>query len=367
MYVCGELLELPTPAVVVDLDVVENNIKEMLRKCTISGISHRPHIKTHRSSYLAGLQIAAGCVGITAAKLGEAEVMADNGIKDILIAYPLIGDEKWERLLRLSKRVKVTSIVNSIVGARGLSWYFEKNNSVLEVLIEIDGGTRRGGLAPLLPTLQFAESIRNLPGIRITGLLYYGGMIYQARNEEELTKLTEKEREDLVKTAQLLKRAGFSMDILSCGSSYSGKRSELLGGITEIRSGHYIFNDCSQLAIGLATPKDCALSILSTVVAKSGNQEAICDVGTKNLTSDTCLNRSGYGMVRNNENAEIYGLNEEHAFLRQREGNPPEIGDRIAIIPNHACVITNLADKVYGIRNGKLDRIINIDARGKST
>ena len=206
------------------------------------------------------------------------------------------------------------------------------------------------------------------PGSRLVfqGLMYYGGLIYDSRTIDEVKEACKKERDELVNTAKLLKQHGFSMEILSAGSSFSGKFPELLEGITEIRSGHYIFNDCGQLDIGLAKPEDCALIVTSTVVAKPDSHVVICDVGTKSLTSDTCHHRPGYGYIVEYPDLEIYSLNEEHAFIRSTEQNPLKVGDKISIIPNHACVVTNLAEKIYGFRNGKLDRMIPVEARGKS-
>lgn len=360
------LLELPTPAVTVDLDIAERNIEHMVLEARKQGIAHRPHIKTHRSGYLAQKQMTAGCVGVTAAKLGEAEAMADDGIGDIFLAYPIIGKDKLTRLLALSRRVRISTIVNSYEGALSLSEAFCKAEGQIDVLIEIDGGLNRGGVKPGLQTLNFAEQIRKLEGIRIRGLMYYGGLIYDSRNQDEVDDYTKRERDTLINTSELLKNHGFCMEILSGGSSFSGKRPELLKGITEIRSGHYIFNDCGQLDVGLSKVCDCALTVITTVVAKPDEKVVICDVGTKSLTSDLCHHRTGYGFVIGFPQMKIYALNEEHAFLSCPGENPLRIGDRINIIPNHACVVTNLAEKVYGIRGGRLERMIPISARGKS-
>lgn len=357
--------DLPTPAVAIDLDIVERNIKKMAEGARQHGLAHRPHIKTHRSGFFAKMQIQAGCTGITAAKLGEAEVMADDGIRDILIAYPVIGEDKLRRLLDLNRRVKVTTIVNSVEGAKGLSDAFEVERETVDVLIEIDGGLNRGGVKPEA-AVEFAERIREFPGIAVKGLMYYGGLIYNSRNLAEVEAYTRQERDCLMDTAKLLRERGFCMEVLSAGSSFSGKYPELLEGITEIRSGHYIFNDCGQLDLKLAAPEDCALTVIATVVSKPDDHVVICDVGTKSLTSDACHYRDGYGYVIGYPEMEIYALNEEHAFLRCKAKNPLLIGGKVRIIPNHACVVTNLAEKVYGVRDGVFECVIPVDAKGKS-
>ena len=361
-----ELEKLPTPAVVIHMDIVEKNVSDMLEGARRVGLKHRPHIKTHRSGYLAGLQVEAGCSGITAAKLGEAEVMAEAGIQDIFIAYPLIGEDKLQRLLDLSGKVKVSTLVNSAVGAGQLSDFFEKAHKRVDVLIEIDGGLNRGGVKPGKAALEFARSIRELAGIRIVGLMYYGGLVYNSRNIEEIRQYAREERDTLLQTAKLLEEDGFRMEVLSAGSSFTGKVPEELRGITEIRSGHYIFNDCGQIDAGLVKPDDCALRVLATVVSKPDEHVVIADVGTKSLTGDVCHYRKGYGWICGYPEVEIYALNEEHAFLRCEAENPLQIGDKIEIIPNHACVVTNLVDRVDGFYNGKFRGTIEIDARGRS-
>lgn len=362
----SEYKKLPTPAVVVDIGTAKRNVERMAEGARQHGLSHRPHVKTHRSGFFAQMQVDAGCTGVTAAKLGEAEVMADDGIKDIFIAYPIIGEDKLQRLYCLSGRIKVSTIVNSIAGAKAMSDFFRARNRTMEVLIEVDGGLNRGGVKPGDEALDFAHEIRGFGGLHINGLMYYGGLIYDARNMEELDSFTEKERDDLLHTAALLRDAGFDMNVLSAGSSFSGKRLKLLEGITEIRSGHYIFNDCGQIDIGLAGPEDCALFVVTTVVAKPDDRVVICDVGTKSLTSDRCHYRPGYGYIIGYPDLEIYSLNEEHAFVRSEGSNPLQVGDKIALIPNHACVVTNLAGRVYGFLNGTFERMIEIDARNQS-
>ncbi len=361
-----EIKKLSTPAVIVDLDIVEKNIMKMREGAKQFRLQHRPHIKTHRSTFFAKMQMQAGCCGITVAKLGEAEVMAKAGIKDIFVAYPIIGEDKLKRLLKISRQAEVTTIVNSIKGAYQLNEYCEKNGEKIKVLIEIDGGLNRGGIKSGQAVLEYAQSIRNLKGIEIIGLMYYGGLVYESHNKEEVKKYARQEREVLLTNAKMLEDDGFCMKVLSAGSSFTGKVPEELEGITEIRSGHYIFNDCGQLDVGLAKEEECALRVVSTIVSKPDKHVVIADVGSKSLTSDRCHYRSGFGEIVEYPNIEIYALNEEHAFLRSEEENPLQIGDKIEIIPNHACVVTNLVEQVYGFRNGVFEQMIEIDARGKS-
>ncbi len=357
---------LPTPAVTINMNIVEKNIEEMLKGTLCVGIKHRPHIKTHRSSFFAKMQVEAGCCGVTVAKLGEAEVMEKAGIKDIFVAYPIIGEDKLSRLLALSEHAKLITIVNSYVGAKALSDVFQASGKKIDVLIELDGGLNRGGVKPGKSVLAFANEISGLKGIHIIGLMYYGGLVYDSHNKEEIRNFAKQERDVLTENAKMLMAEGFCMEVLSAGSSFTGKFPEDLEGITECRSGHYIFNDCGQLDVGLAEPENCALRVIATIVSKPDEHVVIADVGTKSLTSDRCHHRLGYGFIIGHPEIEIYSLNEEHAFLRCEGKNSLQIGEKIEIIPNHACVVTNLVDEVYGFRDGMLEQIIKIDARGKS-
>ena len=357
---------LPTPAVVIELAQMEENIRKMTEAAAGYQIKVRPHIKPHKSVEIARLQLRMGCSGITCAKLGEAEVMAKGGIDDILIAFPLIGQEKMQRLKILSRKARVITIVNSEEGARQLSETFQNSPDKIEVLIEVDGGINRGGKKPYEPTLEFARQIAGLPGIDIKGILYYGGTIYGEKDREGFEKTSAREREEMLGTARMLENAGFHMEILSGGNSYSSKMPWLLEGITEIRPGHYLFNDVGQLMSGFAKEQECALRVTASVVSIVDERHAIIDAGSKTLTTDICARKEGYGYVVGRPDITISKLNEEHGFIESEGRLGLEIGDKIAVIPNHACVVPILADEVYGIRNGKLDHLIRIDARGKN-
>lgn len=358
--------EVSTPAVMIDLDIAYRNIRKMAEENDKYQIAHRPHIKAHKCPFLAQKQLELGAKGITCAKLSEAEVMADHGITDILIAFPLIGQDKWRRYASLSQRAQLLTIVNSVHGSQGLSDAGQKMGKKLRVLIEMDGGIGRGGVQPGKPTLEFAQKIGSFPGIHICGLLYYGGGVYGESTREGIIRAAERERDELTKTAALLRQAGFDMSILSGGSSFSAKYPAHLAGITEVRAGNYIFNDCAQLPIKLVTEEDCALRVLATVVAKPDACHAIIDAGSKSLTTDTAVFREGYGWIVGHPEIFIWKLNEEHGFLKSDTPIHLDIGEKIQIIPNHACVITNINGLVYGTSGGKVERELEISARNKN-
>ncbi|MDL2207045.1 alanine racemase [Eubacteriales bacterium OttesenSCG-928-N13] len=353
-----------TPAVVVNLDQVDRNIESMVQSLSAHGISHRPHIKTHKSLYFARLQMELGAVGVTCARIGELETMIHGGVRNVLLAYPVIGNDKLRQLGNLLRYADIICAVNSMEGAKALS-LLGNHVRKISVLIEVDGGTHRGGLAPYEPTLAFANDLKDLSGIQVIGLMYYGGTASSCHSREELEQVAKKEREELCGTAELLKQNGFDMQVLSGGSSYSSKMPELLDGITESRAGTYIFNDCMQMSLGMATEQECALRVHSTVVCVVDEHHLIIDAGSKSLASDLCANRPGHGFVCELPDATITHLNEEHGFVETKTPHGKRIGDIVTVIPNHCCTVVNLFGTLVGTRNGDYYSTITVDARGK--
>ncbi|HHV75732.1 MAG TPA: amino acid processing protein [Thermoanaerobacterium sp.] len=358
--------ELPSPAVVVDLDIAERNIARVADLARQNGKKLRPHIKPHKSTYFARQQLAAGAQGITVAKISEAEVMAAHGITDILIAYSLVGDEKLARLKRLHERAQIVTTVDGLEVARGLATVGSTERP-LPVLIEIDSGTHRGGCQPGQAALALAQQVRTFPSLHLQGLFTYGGNIYGSRNRAELAAHAAAEAGVLRATAALLEQNGIPVSVLSGGSTPATVVLDKLEGVTEIRPGNYVFFDVSGLNLGIATVNDCALRVLATVVSVPLPGYATIDAGSKALTSDPAERSQEYGYLVDLPDVHLVKLNEEHGYLRydpaQRELH---VGDRIEIIPNHACVVPNLSGVLYGVRGGKVEREIAVEARGKN-
>jgi D-serine deaminase-like pyridoxal phosphate-dependent protein len=356
-----------TPSVRVDLDIAERNIRNALTVLSPVNISHRPHIKVHKSVTLARLQQSLGCRGVTCAKLGEAEVMADGGINDILLAYPLIGADKLERYRALLLRgLQIRTVINSIPGAKGLSDLGLSLGRRLPVLVELDGGIKRGGLPNGEALAAFATAVKDLPGLSIEGVEYYGGDIYACKTEEDVRLRARRERDEIIGAAETLRSLGIEISILSGGSSFSMFFPEEIAGLTEVRAGNYIFNDCARLGLGLVTVDDCALRVYCTVVARPDSETAVIDAGSKTLTSDTVRSREGYGYIAEAPDAVIFKLNEEHGFVKREGGLDWEIGQTVSVIPNHACTVPNLCDEIYAVRGGVFEGPIRVEARGKN-
>jgi len=331
-----------------------------------AGVKHRPHIKTHKSVYLAEMQRKAGTVGITCAKLGEAEVFAAEGFNDILIAFPIIGEKKLARLQALTERISVSTVVDSQEVAVGLSSIGEKIGRKIPVYIEVDGGIHRCGRQPGNDTMQFAESIRHLPGIDIMGVLSYAGQIYELKDKEEIRKMAEVEATTLVTTAVALREAGFNIREVSGGSSISSKYADSMTGITEVRAGNYVFHDQAQLATGMVELSDCALRVIVTVVSATAPGRAVIDAGSKTLTSDRASFATGHGYIVEYPEIEIYKLNEEHGYLRFDESIKLSVGQKLTVIPNHACMIPNLCEELIAVRGEKVVTTFPVSARGKN-
>ncbi len=358
--------QISSPSVIVDLDIVDKNIQSMSEIAKKAGIKHRPHIKTHKSVYFAKKQQEAGAVGITCAKLGEAEVMAEAGFNDILIAFPLIGEEKLERLYQLAQKIKVSTCIDSIEGAKGISEVGLKLGKPIPVFIEVEGGNLRCGRQPGKDTVDFAQQVNRLQGIRIIGILTYAGQIYGVKNIEDIRAMAIEEAANLKNTVEMLQESGIAVQEISAGSSISSKFASELKGVTEIRAGNYIFHDLSQLTTGMVTVDECALRIIATVVSTPAPGRAVIDAGSKTLTTDTTQFRQGHGYIIEYPDIEIYKLNEEHGFLRFDPSIQLSVGQRITIIPNHACVVANLTDEFIGVRGDQIVEVIPVEARGKN-
>jgi D-serine deaminase-like pyridoxal phosphate-dependent protein len=347
--------EYGTPAAVIDMDRVERNIARIQAACDAAGVANRPHIKTHKSPMLAKLQIAVGARGITCQKLGEAEVMADAGIDDILISYNLIGEEKMARLGALQAKAHMTVAVDNSVVVAGLPQAARTSGRPLAVVVECDTGRKRAGVETPAEAIALAREIAALDGLRFAGFMLYP------------TETGWAEAQHFFDQALAGIRAhGLDATMVSTGGTPNLKNVGKLKGATEHRPGTYIYNDRMQVAAGVAGWDDCALTIYSTVVSRAGPERGILDAGSKTLTSDTGGGLDGHGLILEHPEARIARFAEEHGFLDLARSNTrPNVGDVVRIVPNHVCVVVNMMDEVVMVRGDEIIGTLPVAARGK--
>jgi D-serine deaminase-like pyridoxal phosphate-dependent protein len=343
--------QLDTPVAVVDLDRLEANIAGLQRYLDQHGIANRPHIKTHKIPAIAHMQVDASAVGITCQKIGEAEVMADAGLGDIFIPYNIIGEPKLERLMHLAQRVTVSVTADSAFTVRGLSAAAQRAEIELPVLVEFDTGAKRCGVQSPQEASELAQLIDGSPGLRFGGLMTYP---YNQASDPFVRQ-----------TKALLKTAGIAVARVSGGGTPMMWQAHTHTELTEYRAGMYAYGDRRVVASGAMQLKDCAFQVITTVVSRPTAERGILDGGSKTFFSDT-LGLEGYGLLLEYPDADLYGLSEEHGHVDfSRCARKPEIGERVTVIPNHCCVVSNLFDQVVGVREGQVQVTWPVAARGK--
>ena len=360
------IADLETPAVVVDLDVMERNISRMAEYCRSHNLRLRPHTKSHKIPELAKRQLDQGAQGITVAKIGEAEVMLAAGFTDILIAYPIIGQGKGEKLADLATRAEIIVSLDSVDVARAISEAAKKRDVRVGILVEMDVGFQRCGVTKEDEVLKVARSVADLPGLEFKGLMFFPGHLQVP--ERERAELRVSVNEFLARSLAKLEDAGLPVSIVSGGSTPTAREGHLFTGVNEIRPGMYIFNDRNMMSVGVASIEDCALSVITTVVSTSVPGRAIVDAGSKTLSSDThqITDGSGFGMVKTDPDAEVERLSEEHGNLNIAcSTGSYRVGERLEIIPNHVCTTVNMHNQIYGVRGGRVESVWEVAGRGK--
>lgn len=343
-----------TPCAVIDLDIVDRNIANAQSLCDKAGLANRPHIKTHKSPILAQMQLDAGARGITCQKLGEAEVMANAGITDILIATNLLGAARSGRLAALQKRVPLKVCADNPVSLTEYSKAATTAKRKLDVVIECDTGQLRAGVETPLEVIKLAQIIKADPMLNFAGLMFYPAL--------DSWPQTQTFYDDVVVQ---LSDIGMSADIVSTGGTPNFINLGQLNGATEHRAGTCIFNDRMMIDANVAMLDDCAYQVFSSVVSRAGAERGILDAGSKTLTADTG-GLDGFGHIIEHPTAKIHKFAEEHGFLDLSGcNNKPAVGDIVRIIPNHVCVSVNMFDQLVGVRGGKIEQIIPVAARGK--
>ncbi len=371
---------LRTPAILIDRDKVLRNIARMQDAANARGVRLRPHSKTHKSPLIAQWQIERGAVGICCAKLGEAEVFASSGIADIRLPYPL-NPSNADRVVALLSRTQLSFIVDHPMVAQQWSDAMVMRGAQVDVLVKVDVGFHRCGIDPdAREAMPMIKAVASLPGLRLRGLLSHAGQAYHAHSEEELRKMAEAEARTMRDLAERCRKNGVPVDEISAGATPPARFSLLQDGFTEFRPGNYVYFDRTQVALGGATIDDCALTVLATVVSKPAANRIIFDSGSKTLSNDGARGFApvaGHGTVLRaglqpgdlaiDNDLVIERLSEEHATVRVLSGATDlEPGDRVQIIPNHSCVVSNLVDQAWLV-DGATAEPLAIAARGRIT
>ena len=358
--------ELDTPAVVINLDVMERNMSRLAVYCRQHGLRLRPHTKTHKIPELARKQLENGATGITVAKVGEAEVMADFGIKDILVAYPIVTSEKARRLAAVAEKACITVSLDSEEAALALSRQAQERGVRINILVEVDVGLHRCGVRDEHAALDLANAILNCKGLDLAGVMYYPGQLL-TKPSQQLAQMGP--INDLLKrTLEAFDLACLPVKVVGGGSTPTTYNSHLFHGITEIRPGMYLFNDRNMVGAEVAALEDCALSVLVTVVSTAVSGRAIVDGGSKTFSSDRFLtgNGVGFGLVKEDSKTVFEWMSEEHGHLNiEASERKYRVGERLSIVPNHVCTTINMHREVYGARAGQVEEVWKVAAQGK--
>lgn len=366
------LHDLDTPCLLIDREKLEANLAQVQGLATSAGKVLRPHAKSHKMAPIAHRQIRLGAVGITTAKLGEAEAFADAGIGDLLVCYPIVGRLKVQRLLALSRRSKVMTAIDSLEACRRLGDAFSAEGRTHDVLVKVDAGFGRVGIS-WQAAADLCAKVSSLPGIRLRGVCIHEGSTYGESDPEMRAGVAREQCERLVQVADNVRDMGIAIDIVSAGSTPGLAGDLSVDGITEVRPGNYVFYDAMQAGLGVTSIDQCALTVLTRVVSTERHDGAICDAGAKSLSLDKGAHgnetTSGHGIVVGHPGIEIEKLSEEHGWLRlsTEAGQSRLMGKTLRVIPNHACPVANNFSEAWVIEGERVVDRWDVCARGAVT
>jgi D-serine deaminase-like pyridoxal phosphate-dependent protein len=351
------LAEVETPVAVIDLDRLEANLTDLQSYADEHRIALWPHTKTHKSPEIGRRQLELGAVGLTVAKSGEAQVFQEAGVPRLLLHYPAFGEAKWERLAGVvASGVELTVAVDSVAPAEGLARALHRRGLSAEVLVELDVGLHRTGQTTVDGAAAVAEQLAQLPGLEVAGISCYPG--HCRRGDPDLPAKLRTVDELLRAAVSAFDRAGLRRDRISGGSTPTRYLTHTTS-VNELRAGTYALLDRNE-----ADDDGCALWIEATVVSDSVPEQVVVDGGSKTFTSDP-FPKGGHGSVIGAPDAEFVRMNEEHGYIDVSQlATRPRVGDHLQIVPNHACGCINLHDGALAVRDGVVDHVIRIAARG---
>jgi D-serine deaminase-like pyridoxal phosphate-dependent protein len=358
--------ELSTPALAIDLDILERNLDRMAKLCREQSVGLRPHIKTHKTPEVGKMQLERGAIGLTVAKVGEAEVFAEAGFEDILVAFPIFGAEKLRRLATIGRHCRLLVSLDHEATARELSQAAASQQATIGVLVEFDAGFHRCGLRPGPDCVALAKKIEQMPGLRFRGLMTYFGNVWGPR--EARAREAQYVAAEVAKALSAFSEAGMPVEIVSGGSTPSAEFAGEIPGLTETRPGTYIYNDLNTYHQGACPLEDCAARVVTTVVSTAVPGKVIIDAGSKTLSSDLLRSgpETGHGLIVEAPDAPITKLNEEHGHVDiTKSSHQFRVGEVVTVIPNHVCTCVNMHDEVFLVRKGDVVGSWRVAARGK--
>lgn len=355
--------DLETPAVLIDLDRLEGNIARMAARAREAGMALRPHAKTHKVPEIGWMQMRAGAAGLSLAKTSEAEVFARHGFSDLFVAYPVVSPSKADRLVALSRRVRLCVGVDSVAGAEVLGGAAARSGMTLRVSLKIDSGFHRVGVAPEA-AVAVGTRVAAIKGLSLASVFTHAGQSYHRADPAEIERDNLDEATIVVAAALGLRRAGVPIETVSVGSTPTSRFGFAHRGLTEARPGNYVYLDRTQAGLGTCSFDECAMSILATVVSVSGADRAVLDSGSKTLALDMLRPRpDGYGLIVGTR-SKLSSLSEEHGIVAVDPLDRFKVGERVRVWPNHACVVSNLHDRVHGVRGETVETVFEVAARG---
>ena len=355
--------ELDTPALLIDLDKFEANIQTMAVYFSTVNAMLRPHMKTHKTPIIAHKQIASGAIGVTCAKLGEAEAAIHAGIRDVLIANQIVGKQKIARLINLARHSEIMVAVDSAQNVQAISEAASAKGAHVRMLVEVNIGMDRCGVEPGKPALELANVIHRSANVSFEGLMGYEGHTVSRPDRVERNVAARAAMQLLLDTKDHLEKHDVAVPIMSGGGTGTFNITGSIPEMTEVQAGSYVFMDSTYRNVeGVGEHFDCSLSVLATVVSCPSADRIIVDTGLKVLAKEFGIPQP-VGVT----GVEMTGLSEEHGTMQVSDENVSlNPGDKLEVLPSHCCTTVNLHDKYYGIRNGIVESVWEIAARGKA-
>jgi D-serine deaminase-like pyridoxal phosphate-dependent protein len=359
-----EIDDLETPALVVDLDRMEKNIRRMVKFTRECGVELRPHVKTHKVPDIAKMQLDAGSRGVCLQKVSEVEVFAWEGIDDIFLTNEVVVPEKLQRLASVAEKAHVGVAVDDLGVVMGMGRIFKERGSEADVYVDVDVGMHRCGLSDPAAAANLARAVSGQDGLVFKGLMGYEGNVNGAKSKAEQVRLAGAAMSEITDAKDAIEKAGMKVDSVSVGSSVSTWINAKHPAVTEVQPGMYIFNDHVLVDRGVATWEDCALTVVTTVMSKPAPNRAVVDAGSKAFNFDTGL----FPVPLDRDGVRMTHFSEEHGWLELKgKGRDLKVGDRISFVPAHCCTTINQFEELSGVRKGKVDRVFRVLARGKMT